>query len=109
MTGVQIEKAGSQQEPQKQDILQHPGLDNGSNELEMGKMTDGWNCSLINHDTPSCVMNMSSNFSIQCPADPDLQVHLRVYTAAGVVSLLSLLIIFIVYWYVPDSRLFMER
>ena len=68
------------------------------------KMTDGCNFSLVHQDTPLCLMNMSSNFSIQCPTDPDLELHLHVYTAAGVVSLLSLFIIFIVYWYVPDFK-----
>ena len=104
MTGVQIEEAGSKQETPRQDILQHPGLDNSSQELEMGEMTDGWKFSIINQDTPLSVMNMSSNFSIKCPADPDLQLRLHVYTAAGVVSLLPLFIIFIVYWYVPDFK-----
>ena len=78
MTGVQIEQAGSKQETQRQDILQHPGLDNGSQKLEMGEMTDGWNFSMINQDTTLSVMNMSSNSSIQCPADPDLQLRLHV-------------------------------
>ena len=98
MTGVQAEETGAEEV-----ILKYPGLYNYSQELEM-KMANGCKVSLVNEDTPLCLMNMSSNFSIQCPADPDLELHLHVFTAAGVVSLLSLFIIFIVYWYVPDFK-----
>ena len=63
-------------------------------------MTDGWNNSIINQDTSYfCVENITSNSS-----NPDWLAHLNilnVYTAAGVVSLISLFIIFLVYWYVP--------
>ena len=98
MTGVQAEETGAEEV-----ILKYPGLYNYSQELEM-KMANGCKVSLVNEDTPLCLMNMSSNFSIQCPADPDLELHLHVFTAAGVVSLLSLFIIFIVYWYVPHFK-----
>ena len=45
MTCFQTEEAASPEEV----ILHSPGLDNCSQELDLDKMTDGWNFSMINH------------------------------------------------------------
>ena len=97
LTCVQTKDTGSQKQSTEQLIQQDIDLDNSSKEMEM---TDGWNNSIINQDTSYfCVENITSNSS-----NPDWLAHLNilnVYTAAGVVSLISLFIVFVVYWYVP--------
>ena len=96
-------------------VLQHPGLANCSRELEVVEITGEGNNSRTSEDPLYyCVENIflglgnikqSLMVRIQCPTNDNwlaLQNILDVFTGAGVVSLVSLLLIFLVYWYVPD-------
>ena len=100
------EETGPEQETPEQLIVEYPGLDNCSQELVMGEKTDGLNYSNINQDTLHFgKKNISTSFSNS--TNPDWLANpiiLNVYTAAGVVSLLSLFIVFMVYWYIPDFK-----
>ena len=99
----------------KEVIEHHPGLENCSQNLEVVEVMDGWNSSSRDLDTPHfCVENITSVSGasqhtrmviVRCPAYPGWLAHsdvTTVFTGAGVVSLLSLLVIFIVYWFVPE-------